>query len=53
MLNNHALEIQLFLEEVHLIEAKVTQLIVRSGLSEKEKQYILDHILIVPGSKAL
>jgi hypothetical protein len=49
MLDNHDLEMQLFLDQVHLIEAKVAHLIAKSNLNEQEKQYILDHILIVPG----
>ncbi|WP_248924168.1 hypothetical protein [Paenibacillus hamazuiensis] len=47
---NEQLEgIELFLDNIHKIERQVFQLIEKSNLTEREKQFILEHILIVPG----
>lgn len=40
-----------FLEEIHELEGKIVHLIHRSNLTVEEKQFILDHILIIPGKK--
>jgi hypothetical protein len=50
MLDTRSLDMQRFLDQVHLIEARVAHLIAKSNLSEEEKLYILKHILIVPGA---
>ncbi|WP_019910940.1 hypothetical protein [Paenibacillus sp. HW567] len=41
-------EIDQFLKEIRDIESKVYQLLQQSNLSEEEKHYILNHILVVP-----
>jgi len=38
-----------FLETIHNLEDTVYQLINKSNLTESEKKFILNHILIVPG----
>ena len=40
-----------FLDTIHNLENKVFQLIHKSNLTEREKQLILNHILIVPGTE--
>lgn len=50
MMDIRSQDMQQFLDQVHLIEAKVAQLIAKSNLSEQEKLYILKHILVVPGT---
>lgn len=50
MIDNQVLAIESFLAEIREIEAKVTGLIEQTNLSEQEKRYILDHIMVVPGN---
>jgi hypothetical protein len=40
-----------FLETIHNLENTVYQLVHKSNLTDSEKKLILDHILIVPGTK--
>ncbi|WP_167357166.1 hypothetical protein [Paenibacillus pectinilyticus] len=42
-------EIDVFLHTIHDLEGKITTLIHRSNLTETEKAFILEHILIIPG----
>lgn len=42
-------DMDLFLQSMHDLETRIRQMIHRSGLSEKEQQFILDHILVIPG----
>lgn len=42
-------DIQQFLELISKIEEKVLGLIQNTNLTDTEKSYILEHILIVPG----
>lgn len=41
-------EMDQFLTEIRAIENKINHLLQQSGLSDEEKDYILDHILVVP-----
>ncbi len=43
-------ELDQFLDTIHKLEDTVYQLIHKSNLTENEKEMILDHILIVPGT---
>ena len=38
-----------FLQTIYNLEEKVVHLIHQSNLSDVEKKFILDHILIIPG----
>lgn len=42
-------DMDLFLESMHDLETRIRQLIQRSGLSEEEQRFILEHILVIPG----
>lgn len=42
-------EIDQFLKQVGDIESKVYNLVQQSNLSDEEKNFILNHILVVPG----
>lgn len=42
-------DIDIFLQTIHDLEEKIVSLIHHSNLSDAEKQFILEHILIVPG----
>lgn len=44
-------EIDQFLMQVGAIESKVYNLLQQSNLSDEEKNFILNHILVVPGYK--
>ncbi|MBP1966598.1 hypothetical protein [Paenibacillus aceris] len=41
-----------FLKTIDELEEKVQHLIYQSNLTSVEKQFILDHILIIPGKRA-
>lgn len=53
MLDKQTMEIEQFLDQMHLIETKVADLIASSDLTEREKRFILDHILIVPSRSCM
>ncbi|NQX64547.1 hypothetical protein HQN90_00260 [Paenibacillus alba] len=40
-----------FLESISHLEEKIVKLILKSDLTLVEKQFILDHILIIPGKR--
>ncbi|MGQ7887541.1 hypothetical protein [Paenibacillus sp. WC2504] len=42
-------EMDVFLHTIHDLEEKVAKLIHGSNLAEMEKNFILEHILIIPG----
>ncbi|WP_065853232.1 hypothetical protein [Paenibacillus pectinilyticus] len=42
-------EMDVFLRTIHELEEKVVRLIQGSNLTETEKAFILEHILIIPG----
>ncbi|GIO60245.1 hypothetical protein [Paenibacillus cineris] len=42
-------DMDLFLRSMHELETRIRHMIQRSGLSDKEQQFILDHILVIPG----
>lgn len=42
-------DMDLFLQSMQDLEIRIRHMIQRSGLSEKEQQFILDHILVIPG----
>lgn len=48
-MNEQFTDVRQFLDMIHQIESKVIHLIQTTNLSEEEKKFILDHILIVPG----
>jgi hypothetical protein len=48
-MNEQLGDVDVFLQTIHELEEKVLELIQRSNLTEQEKGFILDHILIVPG----
>ena len=46
MTKDHAMEV--FLDQIHRLEEEVNRLIGQSGLSNTEKEYILNHIVVIP-----
>ncbi|MNV77283.1 hypothetical protein D3C71_1706930 [compost metagenome] len=46
MTKDHAMED--FLDQIHRVEEAVRRLIGQSGLSCTEKEYILNHIVVIP-----
>lgn len=40
-----------FLQNIHELEEKIERLIQQSNLTGVEKQFIMDHILVIPGKK--
>lgn len=44
-------ELDVFLHTIHDLEEKVARLIHGSNLTEMEKTFILEHILIIPGKR--
>ncbi|WP_186446101.1 hypothetical protein [Paenibacillus cremeus] len=51
MSNANEGDIEQFLAQVHQIQSKVKHLIEKSDLSQEEKQFILENIIIIPVQK--
>lgn len=49
MTKDHAMED--FLDQIHRLEEEVNRLIGQSGLAEAEKEFILNHIVVIPGKE--
>lgn len=49
-MNEQIQDMEVFLRTMHDLEIRITELIRRSNLSEEQQQFILNHILVVPGS---
>ncbi|MCJ8014901.1 hypothetical protein MUG84_24760 [Paenibacillus sp. KQZ6P-2] len=48
-MNDHLQDMDVFLQTMHKLEDRITALIRNSNLSERQQQFILNHILVIPG----
>lgn len=48
-MNEQLQDMDMFLQTMHRLEDRIKELIRSSDLSEKQQQFILNHILVIPG----
>ncbi|GIP26875.1 hypothetical protein J23TS9_20050 [Paenibacillus sp. J23TS9] len=51
-MNEQLQDMDVFLRTMHILENRINELIRSSDLSEQQKQFILNHILVIPGKDA-
>lgn len=48
-MNDRMKDLDVFIQTVQELEDKVVELIQKTNLTQQEKMFILDHILVIPG----
>ncbi|MWV42974.1 hypothetical protein GRF59_04975 [Paenibacillus sp. HJL G12] len=51
-MNEHLEDMDVFLQTMHQLEDQIIKLIRSSDLSERQQQFILNHILVIPGKES-